>query len=315
MKVSVIIPVYNTEEYLTECLNSLVQQTLQEIEILVVDDGSTDGSLEIAREFEKTYPEKVKVMTKKNGGQASARNMALGCATGEFLGFVDSDDWVDLSMYQELYETAIREDADIVVCDMEDHFPDRVLYHHTSQFENRFHVAGSSCNKFFRRSLVGDDVFPVGLWYEDFEFSAKQMMKTEKVSAVAKAFYHCHCREVSTMSNNNALKNLDMISVLENLERFAQANGWLDKYAEVLEYFYLEHVLITSINRVQRQTAPEKREVVKKMRQAVVRKYPRFYQSTSFRRMPTNRKIVALLNGMGLAGLSKILVDLKSKTK
>lgn len=315
MKVSVIIPVYNTESYLIECLDSLVKQTLQEIEILVVDDGSTDGSLRIAREFETAYPEKVKVMTKENGGQASARNMAMKCATGEYLGFVDSDDWVDLTMYQEMYEAAIREDAEIVFCDMQDHFPDRTVYYHTSQFESRFQVAGSSCNKFFKRSLVGDDVFPEGLWYEDFEFSAKQMMKTEKVAVIHKAFYHCHCREVSTMSNNNAQKNLDIITVLENLERFVQAHGWQEQYAAVLEKWYLEHILITSVNRVQRQTDPKKREVVKKLRKAVVSKYPRFYQSASFRRLPANRKIVALLNGMGLSGLSKILVDLKSRTK
>lgn len=315
MKVSVIIPVYNTEEYLAECLNSLVRQTLDDIEILVVDDGSTDGSLKIAKEFEAAHPSKIRVLTKENGGQASARNMALKYATGEYLGFVDSDDWVDTTMYQEMYDAAIREDADIVICDMEDCYPDHVIYHHTSRFESRFRVAGSSCNKFFKKSLVGDDVFPVGLWYEDFEFSAKQMMKTEKVAVIHKAFYHCHCRGSSTMSNNNALKNLDILTVLENLERFVWEKGWYEKYAQVLKDFYLEHVLLTSINRVQRQSAKEKREVVKKMRQTVVRKNPQFYRSAYFRQMPTNRKIVALLNGAGLPGLSRILVDLKSKAK
>ncbi len=315
MKVSVIIPVYNTEEYLTKCLDSLVKQTLEEIEILVVDDGSTDGSVQIAREFEQAYPQKVKVMTKENGGQASARNMALKYATGEFLGFVDSDDWVDPTMYEELYDTATRENADMVICDMEDHFPDRVLYHHTSQFENKFQATGSSCNKFFKRELVGEDTFPVGLWYEDFEFSTKQMMKTEKVAVVHKAFYHCHCREVSTMSNNNALKNLDIVAVMENLSDFVVKNGWQEKYGDVLEYLYLDHILITSINRVQRQTAPERKMVMRKMRKAVKAKYPRFYRDPVFRQMATNRKIVALLNGAGLSGLSQILVDLKSKTK
>ena len=95
----------------------------------------------------------------------------------------------------------------------------------------------------------------------------------------------------------------------------ANEKGWYEKYAQVLKDFYLEHVLLTSINRVQRQSAKEKREVVKKMRQTVVRKNPQFYRSAYFRQMPTNRKIVALLNGVGLSGLSRILVDLKSKAK
>lgn len=315
MKVSVIIPVYNTEEYLAECLNSLVRQTLDDIEILVVDDGSTDDSLKIAKEFEAAHPSKIRVLTKENGGQASARNMALKYATGEYLGFVDSDDWVDTSMYQEMYDAAVREDADIVICDMEDHYPTHVLYHHSSRFESKFKVTPSACNKIFRRSIVGADLFPVGLWYEDFEFTTKQLMKTEKIATIHKAFYHCHCREVSTMSNNNALKNLDIVTVLENLEQFVQEHDWQEKYEQVLEYLYLDHILITSINRVQRQTARKKREVLRKMRQLVKSKYPNYAKGEVFRQMPKNRRIVALLNGVGLSGLSKILVDLKSKAK
>lgn len=315
MKVSVIIPVYNTEEYLAECLNSLVRQTLDDIEILVVDDGSTDGSLKIAKEFEAAHASKIRVLTKENGGQASARNMALEYATGEYLGFVDSDDWVDVTMYQQMYDAAIREDADIVICDMEDHYPTHVVYHHSSQFESKFKVTPSACNKIFRRSIIGADLFPLGLWYEDFEFTTKQLMKTEKISTIHKAFYHCHCREVSTMSNNNALKNLDIVKVLENLEQFVREHGWQEKYDKVLEYLYLDHLLITSINRVQRQTAREKREVLRKMRQVVKSKYPNYSKGEVFQQMPTNRKIVALLNGIGLSGLSEFLVDLKSKTK
>ena len=315
MKVSVIIPVYNTEEYLAQCLNSLVRQTLDDIEILVVDDGSTDGSLKIAKEFEAANPSKIRVLAKENGGQASARNMALKHATGKYLGFVDSDDWVDTAMYQQMYDVAVREDADIVICDMEDHYPTHVVYHHSSQFESKFKVTPSACNKIFRRSIVGEDLFPLGLWYEDFEFTTKQLMKTEKIATIHKAFYHCHCREVSTMSNNNALKNLDIVTVLENLEQFVREHGWQEKYENVLEYLYLDHILITSINRVQRQTAREKKEVLRKMRQVVKSKYPNYSKSEIFRQMPQNRRIVALFNGVGLSGLSRILVDLKSKTK
>ena len=185
MKVSVIIPVYNTEAYLEKCLSSLLEQTMDDIEILVVDDGSTDGSLKIAKEFEAANPSKIRVFAKENGGQASARNVALKYATGEYLGFVDSDDWVDTTMYQEMYDAAIREDADIVICDMEDHYPTYVLYHHSSRFDSKFKVTPSACNKIFRRSIVGADLFPVGLWYEDFEFTTKQLMKTEKIATLA----------------------------------------------------------------------------------------------------------------------------------
>ena len=296
IKVSVIIPVYNTEDYLKECIESLVNQTLREIEILIVNDGSTDSSLEIMKEFKNKYPNIIKIFDKVNGGQASARNYALPFAQGEYLGFVDSDDWVDSTMYEEMYEKAEKEDADIVICDMVDHFPDRTVCYPSSRFENKFKVTPSACNKLFKRSLVKEDVFPVGLWYEDFEFTTMQLMKTDCISVIHKGLYHCHCREVSTMYNNNSEKNQDILVVLEHLVEYVEKNGWYEKYKNVLEYLYIDHVLITSINRVQKQTNEKKKIVINNLRKEVLKKYNSFYKDDAFREMPKKRQIIALLN-------------------
>ena len=302
IKVSVIIPVYNTEDYLKECIESLVNQTLREIEILIVNDGSTDSSLEIMKEFKNKYPNIIKIFDKVNGGQASARNYALPFAQGEYLGFVDSDDWVDSTMYEEMYEKAEKEDADIVICDMVDHFPDRTVCYPSSRFENKFKVTPSACNKLFKRSLVKEDVFPVGLWYEDFEFTTMQLMKTDCISVIHKGLYHCHCREVSTMYNNNSEKNQDILVVLEHLVEYVEKNGWYEKYKNVLEYLYIDHVLITSINRVQKQTNDLRKEVLKK--------YNSFYKDDAFREMPKKRQIIALLNAYGLCSMSMMLLKI-----
>ena len=303
IKVSVIIPVYNTEDYLKECIESLVNQTLREIEILIVNDGSTDSSLEIMKEFKNKYPNIIKIFDKVNGGQASARNYALPFAQGEYLGFVDSDDWVDSTMYEEMYEKAEKEDADIVICDMVDHFPDRTVCYPSSRFENKFKVTPSACNKLFKRSLVKEDVFPVGLWYEDFEFTTMQLMKTDCISVIHKGLYHCHCREVSTMYNNNSEKNQDILVVLEHLVEYVEKNGWYEKYKNVLEYLYIDHVLITSINRVQKQTNEKKKIVINNLRKEVLKKYNSFYKDDAFREMPKKRQIIALLNAYGLCSM------------
>ena len=106
-KVSVIIPVYNTEQYLNKCLDSLVNQTLKDIEIILINDGSTDNSQNIIDEYSAKYPDKIKSFIKENGGQATARNLGITKATGEYIGFVDSDDWIELNMYEELYNKAL----------------------------------------------------------------------------------------------------------------------------------------------------------------------------------------------------------------
>ena len=310
MKISVIIPVYNTEDYLKECIESLVNQTLREIEILIVNDGSTDSSLEIMKEFKNKYPNIIKIFDKVNGGQASARNYALPFAQGEYLGFVDSDDWVDSTMYEEMYEKAEKEDADIVICDMVDHFPDRTVCYPSSRFENKFKVTPSACNKLFKRSLVKEDVFPVGLWYEDFEFTTMQLMKTDCISVIHKGLYHCHCREVSTMYNNNSEKNQDILVVLEHLVEYVEKNGWYEKYKNVLEYLYIDHVLITSINRVQKQTNEKKKIVINNLRKEVLKKYNSFYKDDAFREMPKKRQIIALLNAYGLCSMSMMLLKI-----
>lgn len=315
VKVSVIIPIYNTKNYIRKCLDSVLNQTLEDIEILAVDDGSTDGTTNIVKEYAEKYPKKIKAFYKENGGQAAARNLALSHATGEYLGFVDSDDWIDPDMYSEMYQKALQEDADIVICDTTDHYPDRDDYHHASQFTDKFTVTPSACNKIFRREFVGDIRFPVGLWYEDFEFTTKNLMLTEKISVVHKGFYHCHCREVSTMTNNNSEKNLDMITVINNLIDFVNQNSLQDKYSDTLEYLHIDHILISTINRLQQQDNKNKKAIIKTMRKVVKERYPRFYKGNVFNSMARNRKIVAFLNYIGLSCLSKFLLDIKARQR
>ena len=115
-KISVIIPVYNVEKYLKKCLDSICNQTLQDIEIICVDDGSSDSSLEILRQYE-AKDSRVKVLTQSNQKQGAARNNGISIAKGEYLGFIDSDDWIDLDYYEQLYNSAKTFDCDIAIAD------------------------------------------------------------------------------------------------------------------------------------------------------------------------------------------------------
>ena len=112
-KVSIILPVYNVESYLRQCLDSIIMQTLEDIEIICVNDGSTDNSLEILQEY-KNKDSRIKIINQENRGQGVARNIALENITGDYIGFVDPDDYISPNMYKTLYETAIKHNCDIV---------------------------------------------------------------------------------------------------------------------------------------------------------------------------------------------------------
>ena len=117
-KVSIIVPVYNVEKYLEKCLDSLVNQTLDSYEIIVVNDGSPDNSQEIIDKYVEKYPGIVFAYKKKNGGLGDARNFGIDKARGEYVGFVDSDDWVDKKMFEAMYNMAKTENDDVVICDV-----------------------------------------------------------------------------------------------------------------------------------------------------------------------------------------------------
>jgi len=307
MKLSVIIPVYNAEKYLRECVDSVLNQTENDLEIILVNDGSPDNSGAIIAEYAARCPEKITAITVENGGQGRARNCGIDIARGEFLSFIDSDDYIEPDMYALMLAAAEENDADVVVCDMEKHFDDgRREYVHAALQNAPLASAGSSSNKIFRRSAVGAIRFPTGLGYEDFAFSAKLLMLSRKTVFVDKPLYVYRCGQTSTMNNNNAGKNLDIITVMEDIRAFAEAGGYQDEF----EFLLINHVLLDSLKRLALQTAPEKREVIAALRAYVRKNIPRLSSCESYRAEARNRRIVMWLNYHGMERLSIALLRL-----
>ena len=236
MKLSVIVPIYNVEKYLAECVDSLLGQTLADTEILLVDDGSTDLSGEIADRYAAEYPEKVRCLHVENGGQGRARNFALPLAKGEYLGFVDSDDRVVPDMYEKLCRRADETGADVVSCDFLERFEGGTENVVPGAFqEHPLSFAGSCCNKFFRSSLVGDLRFPEDrLWYEDFYFSAVMLIRAKRMAYIREPLYIYRRGQPSTMHNNNAAKNLDILRIMDMLEPELVSCGRKDDFEFLL---------------------------------------------------------------------------------
>ncbi len=310
-KISVIVPVYNVEKYIDKCLNSLVNQTLKDIEIIVVNDGSPDNSQAIIDKYVKKYPKLVKSFIKENGGQGSARNLGLEKATGEYISFVDSDDWLDENALLEMYNLAQKDNSDIVICDMIDHYEDgSTKNYNCTKYDSVYKVTPSACNKIFKKSIIGDIRFLNGEWYEDFDFTTKFLMQNVKISTISKGYYHCNARRVSTMSNNNSLKNLDMITVIEDLIAYSKEHDLYDE--NVISYLIFDHILITSINRVALQKNKDAKKVIKTFIDYCHQKINNYQKMDFYKTISIKRKLIAWLNYNKLYKLSKLIIKIKN---
>ena len=157
-KLSIVAAVYNLEKYLPRCLDALVNQTLQEIEILLVNDGSKDNSEQIAKEYCEKYPEKIIYLEKENGGLSDARNYAIPQAKGEYIAFLDSDDYVELDMYEKMYKLAKEDNSDMVECDFFWEYPNKQkedigkIYQGTHEMLEKIRVV--AWNKLIKKEIL-----------------------------------------------------------------------------------------------------------------------------------------------------------------
>jgi glycosyltransferase involved in cell wall biosynthesis len=200
--ISVIIPVYNGEAYLTECLGNVVHQTLPSIEILLVDDASTDGSLSIMEECRRQFPETVKVIAlTKNQGAGGARNAAIDVARGTYIGFVDCDDLVDVTMYEKLYQKACAEDDDIVDCGYYKQADDIAMLHTSDELTGELDAAkrrelivsgGYIVSKLFHRRLFCNPRlrFRTHAILEDSDFLNVAYVEAKKIGNVKEVLYY-----------------------------------------------------------------------------------------------------------------------------
>ncbi len=255
MKVSVIIPVYNIENYIDKCLESVVNQTIDELEIIIVNDGSTDSSKDVIDKYMAKYNNKIKYLEKENGGLSSARNYGLKYATGEYIAFLDGDDYIELDTYKEMYEKAKKENADMVECDFLWEYPNKVkkdigkIYLSKNEMIEKVRVV--AWNKLIKKEIIEKEnlEFPEGLRYEDIEFCYKLVPYLNKVSFVKKPFVHYVQRKTS-IANTQNVKTKEIFMILDNVINYYKENNIYEEYKNELEYIYTRYLLCSSLKRM-----------------------------------------------------------------
>ncbi|WP_296893689.1 glycosyltransferase [uncultured Methanobrevibacter sp.] len=276
-KISVIIPVYNVENYLRECLDSITSQTVKDIEIICIDDGSTDNSPEILKEYQKK-DSRIKIITKENGGQATARNLGIKEAQGEYIAFIDSDDFIESEMLEKLYTKAKDDNLDIAMCKIATYnnqtgeIKDNVWYYmlgifrdfekeifnHKDTKEFTCNIAVTPYNKIYKTSLIKDNniLFPEGLIFEDEKFFYDTYLRAKRVSVIPEFLYYYRVnRKGSTVDIEKENDYTDIIEISKQIRQtFKETNNYEDyKYLLNNRLIHLQLARFT-------ETSPKYRE-------------------------------------------------------
>lgn len=260
--VSIIVPVYNMELYLESCLASLVNQKLKNMEIIVVDDGSTDGSGEIIGRFMEQYPSLFQVIHKENGGQGSARNIGISLSQGSYIGFVDADDKVAPEMYERMLQAALESGCDLVECNYhflqagEDGDIELPAYGHVRRYSSNKDMfldpLVSPWNKLYRGDLLRNHGlrFPEGFIYEDTSFYVKAIPYIHKWEYIDEKFVYHYQRANSTMTAVKSARVGNIFPVLDDIWSFYEKEQLLACYRQEVEYFCTKILLCSSLKRI-----------------------------------------------------------------
>lgn len=233
--ISVIVPVYKVEEYLDQCVKSIVEQTYHNLEIILVDDGSPDECPQKCDEWTK-QDKRIRVIHKKNGGLSDARNVGLRMASGTYVSFIDSDDWISPDFYENLYHSIIKNNAQIaasgIIWAYKDHLQNDKFMYNKQVFSSEEALStliqgrgfyAVAWNKLYRKTLFEEIEFPVGKLHEDEFVTYRLVGKATKLVLCQKVIYYYRQREGSIMQEWS-IKHLDA------LDAFFQRNAYLAKY-------------------------------------------------------------------------------------
>ena len=245
-KISVVFPVFNVEKYINESLDSIVNQSLKDIEIICIDDGSTDNSLEILKEY-ASKDERIKIISQKNKGAGAARNVGLNHATGKYVYFMDGDDILNLNALEKVYGVAESKDLDLVIFKLinfddgsnnkytSDYYEmkflkdkvNNVVFNYKDVMSHVFSIAVSPPGKLFKRDVISDIRFPEGVIYEDNVFFTEVLFNCERIFFIDEHLYNRRIRSDS-VSDTGSLRYADAIFCLNNLIELTKKKGLFD---------------------------------------------------------------------------------------
>lgn len=281
--ISVIVAAYNIADYIERGINSIRGQTYQNLEIIVVDDGSTDGTGELCDNL-ALKDARVRVIHQENSGPAQARNAGIAQSKGGYIGFVDGDDWIDPDMYEKMLGALREQEADIAICryrqvhktHTEDLSVDRAVVfegqealQYYVQETKEYDIQNAAWNKLYRREILTGITFPAGKWYEDIMFATMALARASRCVYLDTACYNYIIdREGSIMNTQiNPRTFTDQIPAYYEKTKFLKELGRQD-LADVHDYFFYKRLLLF-YDRVRKMNVPDKDKYLEQITQII----------------------------------------------
>lgn len=332
--VSVVVPVYNVDAYLKKCLNSIVNQTYKKLEIILVDDGSTDTSGKICDEYEK-LDNRIRVIHKKNGGLSSARNEGMKLVTGDYVLFVDSDDWIDLDMVEILLAGCVENSAQISICRYREIYKDYIiekqeniefvcsgkeaLHYHIFERGGRYSFCYAVWNKLYKKEIISNMEFPQGKHFEDIGYTSRALYSAERVYYIDKPKYNYVVEREGSIMNNGFTEHkvMDELILLDKEISFFRDKN-LKEYEDYCIDILMSKICFYYAVVMIKKNVKSKDECYQILRQ-LHSKYRFFYKSKKGKKIKNvraylfekNPMITALLN----ACLAKMRLPKKNKKR
>lgn len=292
-KISVVVPVYNVENLISKCLDSILAQTFKDFEIVAVDDGSNDGSADILNSYAEKNPQTVKVIHQTNAGLGGARNTGIEAARGEYIAFIDSDDYIAENMLEKMLTLAAEHKADIAVCgfryitesgktwDVLDDVP----YNERLDInvnKSLLTVSPAACNKIYKRSLfLNHNIrYPSKVWFEDICTTTKLFSFADGIVFTNECYYYYFQRTGSIIHNTNLDRNYEIIGAIENIVDYFKENDIYEKFSEEIECLGAQAIFWDAPARILKSTS--KHRLLRVFYDYSFKNYPNFLSNKYF---------------------------------
>lgn len=298
---SLIVPIYGVEEYLPKCIESVLTQTCRDFELLLIDDASPDRCGEIIDDYAARYPDLVFAIHQENGGSGAARNHGIRLARGEYLLFIDGDDYVDPTLLADVKAEIDRTNADLVLFgahverngkkngELHDTIPCGEICSVETHRELFFGIS-APWSRAYRKTLFEGIEFASKVWYQDIRVVKKINTIAKTVVRLGKPYYHYIQRDGSALNNKNAKRNIEIIWAFDDILSWFRNEGLFEKYRQELMYLTIEHVFVTASVRV--ALIDRKHPLIAQFREYLEKEFPDFRECKYLPQLGRNRLLV-----------------------